>query len=160
MKSFPLFKRFYLKKKAWHSSALDLARSLLWMATLSAGRPFFIFKKNKLAKVKPDKPLFPALLSYADGQEKCVGCKLCVAACPTQAITLTALQFGQEKPYADNFDVALDLCISCGLCAEACPVDALTLVPPSFTAPLGSTPVVYNKDELLRRGRGLGASSP
>ena len=57
-----------------------------------------------------------ALLSPEINQEKCKGCNLCNAACPTGAIT------GERKqPHHIN----PELCIKCGACAKACKIHAI-----------------------------------
>jgi NADH-quinone oxidoreductase subunit F len=57
-----------------------------------------------------------ALLRPEINQEKCKGCGLCVAACPTHAIT------GEKKhPHHIN----AELCIKCGACAKACKIHAI-----------------------------------
>lgn len=49
-------------------------------------------------------------------QNTCIGCGLCVEACPMSAITLV-----EGRAVID-----LDLCTSCGQCVLACPVAAIT----------------------------------
>ncbi len=49
----------------------------------------------------------------------CIGCTLCIAACPTQAI------FGSNKVM---HTVVEPYCTGCELCVPACPVDCISLV--------------------------------
>jgi formate hydrogenlyase subunit 6/NADH:ubiquinone oxidoreductase subunit I len=52
--------------------------------------------------------------------EKCIGCKLCMRDCPSNAIEITDLG---EKHYQAEF--RLDKCIYCSQCALSCNKDAL-----------------------------------
>jgi formate hydrogenlyase subunit 6/NADH:ubiquinone oxidoreductase subunit I len=55
-------------------------------------------------------------------QEKCIGCKICMRDCPSDAIEI-------EKVAEKKFKaiVSLDKCIYCGQCTDSCPKDALEM---------------------------------
>ena len=61
-----------------------------------------------------------SLITYSIIEEQCVGCKLCVKACPQEAITF----MGKKKP------VVLDQekCIKCGSCYDVCKLHAIMLI--------------------------------
>jgi len=69
------------------------------------------------------------LLRYEDGKERCVGCDLCEAACPSRCIKVLSEE-DKSMPlerYATEFYIDITKCVFCGYCVEACPVNALAM---------------------------------
>jgi len=62
---------------------------------------------------------------YANGEERCIGCKLCEAVCPALAITIEVAEREDGTRRTSRYDIDLTKCIFCGFCEESCPVDAI-----------------------------------
>ena len=62
---------------------------------------------------------------YANGEERCIGCKLCEAVCPALAITIDSAPREDGTRRTTRYDIDLFKCIYCGFCEESCPVDSI-----------------------------------
>jgi NADH-quinone oxidoreductase subunit I len=89
-----------------------------------------------------------------DGQERCVACYLCSAACPVDCIALQATEDEHGRRYPEFFRINFSRCIFCGLCEEACPTYAIQLTPDFEMAEYERQNLVYEKEDLLIDGPG------
>ncbi len=102
----------------------------LWKGLMLTGRHMFA---RKITIQYPDErtPQSPrfrglhALRRYANGEERCIACKLCEAVCPAVAITIDSEQRADGTRRTTRYDIDLTKCIFCGFCEESCPVDAI-----------------------------------
>lgn len=127
----------------------------MWMVFLHA------FHKRETIQYPDEKPrLAPRwrgriiLARDPDGEERCVACYLCSAACPVDCIALQATEDDHGRRYPKFFRINFSRCIFCGLCEEACPTYAIQLTPDFEMGEYNRQHLVYDKPDLLIAGPG------
>lgn len=112
----------------------DFIKSLFLIELLKGlrltGRYFFARKvtlqyPDERAPISPRFRGLHALRRYANGEERCIACKLCEAVCPALAITIESAQRDDGTRRTTRYDIDLSKCIFCGYCEESCPVDSI-----------------------------------
>ncbi len=89
-----------------------------------------------------------------DGEERCVACYLCSAACPTDCIAIEGGVVKEGRHQAISFRINFARCIFCGFCEEACPTLAIQLTQDFEMGEYHRHDLVYEKEDLLIRGPG------
>jgi len=93
-------------------------------------------------------------LRYDDGSEKCVGCALCEAACPSHCITVVSAEKKDmpQKRYSKRYTLDMTRCVFCGFCVQACPVTALASSKEYELATTDKRELIMEMDDLLKLG--------
>lgn len=95
-----------------------------------------------------------SLLRYEDGKERCVGCDLCEAACPSRCIKVISEE-DKSLPlqrYASEFYIDITKCVFCGYCVEACPVNALAMTKVYEFSTHDKRTLMFDKERLYEIG--------
>lgn len=85
-------------------------------------------------------------------KEKCIGCGLCEAVCPANAITVITTEGPGHEKLVSSYELDLLRCVFCGFCVEACPVSAIVMTPEFELACHSRREAFYTKERLLEVG--------
>ena len=137
-------------------SILDIAKGMGVTLKYLFSKPATVSYPEEPANVMPRFRGRHHLLRHPDtGLEKCIGCSLCAAACPSYAIYVEAAENDQDNPvspgerYASIYEINMLRCIFCGMCEEACPTGAIVMGHEFELADFRYQDFTYGKDDLL-----------
>ena len=133
----------------------------LWRGIKGSVLPFWVTLRNMFRK--PVTVQYPeerrdlpertrariVLTRDPQGEERCVACYLCSAACPVDCISMQAAEGENGRRHAAWFRINFARCIFCGLCTEACPTLALQMTSYYEFCERQPLDLVYEKENLL-----------
>lgn len=137
------------------TGSVELARAM--------GVTLKYFFKKPVTNQFPDEPVavYPrfrgrhVLKRYENGLERCIGCSLCAAACPTDCIYVVPAENSDDnrrspgERYAEVYEINMLRCIFCGYCEEACPTEAIVLEHEYRLSFADRRDAIYVKEMLL-----------
>jgi len=133
----------------------ELGRGLMTTFKMLIEGPVTVQYPEQKRQVRPRYRGRHVLKRYENGLEKCIGCSLCAAACPADAIFVEASENTDEERYspgeryASTYEINMLRCIYCGFCEDACPTEAIVLGDNYELSFTDRHDAIYTKDKLL-----------
>ncbi len=133
----------------------EVGRGLLTTLKMMLERPVTIQYPEQKRPVRTRYRGRHILRRYENGLERCIGCALCAAACPADAIFVEAAENTDEERYspgeryASTYEINMLRCIFCGFCEDACPTEAIVLGDNYELSFTDRAQAIYTKEMLL-----------
>jgi NADH-quinone oxidoreductase subunit I len=135
--------------------AIEIARGLATTLRELVSKPVTIQYPEEKRPVRTRFKCRHTLKRYENGLEKCIGCSLCAAACPADAIFVEAAdntddeRYSPGERYARVYEINFMRCIFCGYCEDACPTEAIVLGDNYELSFTDRRSAIYGKELLL-----------
>jgi NADH-quinone oxidoreductase subunit I len=135
--------------------AIEIARGLATTLRELVSKPVTIQYPEEKRPVRQRFKGRHTLKRYDNGLEKCIGCSLCAAACPADAIFVEAAdntddeRYSPGERYARVYEINFMRCIFCGYCEDACPTEAIVLGDNYELSFTDRRSAIYGKELLL-----------
>jgi NADH-quinone oxidoreductase subunit I len=135
--------------------AVEIARGLATTLRELVAKPVTIQYPEEKRPVRTRFKGRHTLKRYDNGLEKCIGCSLCAAACPADAIFVEAAdntddeRYSPGERYARVYEINFMRCIFCGYCEDACPTEAIVLGDNYELSFTDRRSAIYGKELLL-----------
>lgn len=145
---------------------IELVRGLLTSGKMMFEKPVTYQYPEEKREVRPRFRGRHVLKRYDNGLEKCIGCSLCAAACPADAIFVEASEntdeqrFSPGERYASTYEINMLRCIYCGYCEDACPTEAIVLGDNYELSFYDRRSAIYTKEMLLEPVPSVNMTTP